>query len=72
MAKKSQNDNCYKIKRTFDTHSLALYNKISDVRFMATDTGMIVCTTNDGDLTVDKRLFPTAGASCLVQVGQKT
>lgn len=29
---------------TLATHSLALYNKISDVRFIATDTGMIVCT----------------------------
>lgn len=60
----------YIIIHTFATHSLALYNIISDVRFMATDTGIIVCTSG-GDLD-DMRLLPPVAESCLVQVEQKT
>lgn len=47
-----------------------MYNIISDVRFMATDTGMIVCTSGK-DLD-DTGTFPLLAVSCLVQVGQKT
>jgi len=37
---------------------------------MATDTGIIVCTSG-GDLD-DMRLLPPVAESCLVQVEQKT
>lgn len=52
------------------THSLALYNIISDVRFIATDTGMIVCT-NGGDFD-EIRLSPPDANSCFVHIGQNT
>lgn len=55
---------------TFETHSLALYNIISDVRFIATDTGMIVWT-NGGDLD-EIRVPPAIAVSCLVQTEQNT
>lgn len=60
----------YNFILTFETHSFALYSIISDVRFIATDTGIIVCTFGDFD---DIKLFVLSVAvSCLVQIEQNT
>lgn len=34
-------------KLTFEMHSFALYNKISDIRLIAMENGMIVCSLLD-------------------------
>ena len=40
------------LKLTFDIHSFALYNNISDMRFMAILNGIMVCSVHPGDVSV--------------------